>query len=290
MSLLTRGMLFLGLEPSDLEGRRSRSRMRRKERRGRGFETRGASAADHREKPPPDKEERGEKRQLPRELWARIPADRPKDARRGGRRGGVAADRRPRYLLPFELRRPQRWKFSEEDGKKEHPSPGEEGGERGGCPGAARWDGETGGDSSKKRSGTAGDGSSNLCPKRLGKDLWESLPALCLSFPPGTAVRGARRSSGRALGQRGWTSGQKSHFSAGISIQRWKMPRSAVQRQRRLCPWCRRRGLCISLWVPELWLCPGNETGVMGAGSRRDPADIPRWNPTQTHPFGYCTA
>lgn len=124
MSLLTRGMLFLGLEPSDLEGRRSRSRMRRKERRGRGFETRGASAADHREKPPPDKEERGEKRQLPRELWARIPADRPKDARRGGRRGGVAADRRPRYLLPFELWRPQRWKFSEEDGKRNIPAPG----------------------------------------------------------------------------------------------------------------------------------------------------------------------
>lgn len=75
-------------------------------------------------KPPPDKEERGEKRQLPRELWARIPADPPKDARRGGRRGGVAADRRPRYLLPFELRRPQRWKFSEEDGKRNIPAPG----------------------------------------------------------------------------------------------------------------------------------------------------------------------
>lgn len=48
----------------------------------------------------------------------------PKDARRGGRRGGVAADRRPRYLLPFELRRPQRWKFSEEDGKRNIPAPG----------------------------------------------------------------------------------------------------------------------------------------------------------------------
>lgn len=125
----------------------------------------------------------------------------------------MAADRRPRYLLPFELRRPQRWKFSEEDGKRNISAPGRRVEKRGGCPGAARWDGETGGGSPKKRSGTARDGSSNLCPKRLGKDFWESLPALCLSFPPGTAVRGARRSSGRALGQRGWTSGQKSHFS-----------------------------------------------------------------------------
>lgn len=133
----------------------------------------------------------------------------------GGEEGGAARSRIRRYLLLVgQPRRPQSWKFCEKKKrrKKEHPSPGEEGGERGECPGVARWEGKRGGDSPKKAKGHSRRLELEAAPKN--KNIWEALAAPCLGFPPGAALRGARSASGRALG---WKNGGKLGKTTRIS-------------------------------------------------------------------------
>lgn len=86
---------------------------------------------------------------------------------------------------------------------------------------------------------------------------------MCLSFPPGIPIRGAKSTSSLVSGQQGWNRLQKSYFSAGISIQMRKVTYLVVQRHRACAHGPRRwRFVHVCFWVPVCGLCPCSVQGM----------------------------